>query len=148
PPEDPVHAHGGGVPREPHYRDHEQEAQEHPDHGREHNEDHDLLDPRPHQHPGAGGGERRTDQPPNEGVGRRHRQPVVPGNQIPDDRPGQRGDHHQVGHGRGIDDPLADGGGHVHAQPERRHEVEEGGPYHRHPARQHAGGDDGGNRVG
>ena len=45
-------------------------------------------------------------------------------------------------------DALADRARHAHAEPERRHEVEERGPDHGLGGAEHPGGDDGRDRVG
>src|SRR5262249_49805516 len=61
------------------------------------------------------------------------------------DEPGQ--DHPVVDDVR-IDDALAHRLGDLHAETEGGHEVEEGGPHYGLQRREHAGGDDGGDRVG
>ena len=48
---------------------------------------------------------------------------------------------------RRIDDTLADGGGDFQLEDEDRDEVEEGGPHHGVMGFEHAGRDDGGDRV-
>ena len=63
------------------------------------------------------------------------------------DRADQRAEDHVVVDDRGVDDALADGRGDLQLEQQDRDEVEEGRPHDRLVGLQHAGGDDGRDRV-
>lgn len=61
--------------------------------------------------------------------------------------PHEGAEDHVVVHDGRIDDALADGGRHLQLKDEQRRKIEEGGESHCMMRLQHAGRDDGGNRV-
>ena len=82
-----VHTPGVGAAQPPEECQHEQVARQEPGQGREHErQDHLLHDGRDVQGRCAAIGQGRADQPPDQGVRGRGRQPEVPGEQVPGDR--------------------------------------------------------------
>jgi hypothetical protein len=101
---------------------------------------HDRLRP--------GLGEARAHQAADQRVARRGWDAGQPGDDVPGDRAGERAEHQPVGDLGDVDDAGADGLGHVQAEEDEGHEVEERGPGDGVAGAQHARGDDGGDRVG
>jgi hypothetical protein len=75
-------------------------------------------------------------------------QPVVPGDEIPDDRAGEAREDHREGDDGEVDHAAADGLRDGGAEEEGRHEVEERRPGHGPAGREHPRRDHGGDRVG
>ena len=74
--------------------------------------------------------------------------PVVPGNEVPDDRADQPGEDHRRGDDRDVDHPRPHRLGDRGAEDRGGGEIEERGPDDGLTRREHAGRDDRGDRVG
>ena len=90
----------------------------------------------------------RPDQAADQGVRGRGGDAVIPGDDVPGQRPAQRPEYHVVVDELRIDRSLADGSGHLEMKHPERDEVEEGGEGDCLPRCQCAGGDDRRNRIG
>src|SRR5207249_6293205 len=86
-------------------------------------------------------------EPAHEGVRRRRWDAAVPGDQVPRDRPDQRGEYDARVHDARVHDALRDGLGDGGGEDERGDEVEERGPDDGKTGREDPSGDDGGDRV-
>ena len=99
------------------------------------------------QRAGAGLRDRGAHQAADQRVRRRRRQAVVPGDHVPGDGADQRAEDQVVVDERRVDDALADRGRDLEVEQHDRDEVEEGRPHHGLIRLQHAGRDDGRDRV-
>src|SRR5687767_6955424 len=81
-------------------------------------------------------------------MGRARRQPVVPGDEIPDDRAHQAAEDYRGGDDVEVDHPGPHRFRHGGPESERREEIERRRPHHRLARRQDTGGDNGGDGVG
>jgi len=116
--------------------------------GRDENEQHGLAHAGPDQRIRPHLGQGRADQPADQRMGRAGGNAVVPGDDVPGNGADQRTEHDVVVDDGRIDGALADGRRHLELEDENRDDVEEGRPRHRLVRLEHAGGDDGGDRVG
>ena len=97
---------------------------------------------------GAGLGDHRADDAADQRVRRARRNAEPPGDEVPDDRADQRAEDDVMVDDAGLDDALADRRRDAEVEDEDRDDVEEGGEDDRLLRLEHAGRDDGGDRVG
>ena len=142
-----VHPQRRRAPADPRHRHHQQRAEQETEQRRHEDEGHRLEDAAADQVAGARLGHHRADDAADQRVRRARRDAVPPGQHVPGDGADQRAEHHVVVDDAGLDDALADGGGDTELEDEDRDEVEERREHHRLVRLQHAGGDDGGDRV-
>src|SRR5574341_417851 len=125
PPEDPIDTGRRAPADDPAGEDHEERAERHADERREHDEARDLEDARRDEPAEAERRDGRADHAAGERVRRGGREPPDPREEVPDDRPHQRGEDHGEDHRAPlslqvaeVDDPL----------PHRRRDLQLGAP--------------------
>ena len=126
---------------------HQQRAEQEAEQRRDEDEEHRLPDAGGDQRAGAGLGDHRADDAADQRVRRARRDAVPPGDEVPGDRADQRAEDDVVVDDAGLDDALADRRRDAQVEDEDRDDVEEGGEDDRLLRLQHAGRDDGGDRV-
>jgi len=134
--------------QKPRQRQHQQDRKEKPDQRRRHDSQRRRHQACPHNGTNAGFRDAGAHQAADQRVRTARRNAQGPGDQVPKDRTHQRAEHHtRVDHG-GRDDSGAKCIGHMQTEKQECDEIEEGRPGHRVLRRQHAGGDNGRDRIG